>query len=83
MHLVDNINLIAAYFGGVDGGFAKVADILNACVGGSVYLDNIVKAAFVRRAADFALQAGLAVLRVKAVYCFCKDTRAGGFAGTA
>ena len=83
MHLVDDVHFVAAGAGGVGSLVPQVADVVHAVVGGGVHLHHVQNAAVVDAAADRALAAGVAVLRVQAVDRFGEDLGAGGLAGAA
>ena len=78
MHLIYNVYLIGSALGSINCGIAEVADIVHAVVGGGINFHDIGKCAAVGVTADVTFKAGIAVLHVAAVHCFCEDTGAGG-----
>ena len=63
--------------------FAQLTDVVHTVVAGSVDFGDIQNGAVIDPFADFADTAGIAVLLVRAVYCFGNDFGAGCFAGSA
>ena len=83
MHLVDDVYFVSSALRSINGCIAEVADIVNAVVGSSVYLDYICKCAAVGITADITFKTGITVLHIAAVYGFCEYTCTGSLTCTA
>ena len=79
MHLVDDIDLILAYLWGNVYLLHQLADVVNGIVGGSIQLEDVVRALLVECSTRLTLVACLPVFaRIQTVDGLGKDTRTGG-----
>ena len=79
MNLINDISFITATARDIIYFFPERADIVNAPVAGSVYLDHVHKPTLVYGATYFALVTGFTILRIKTVNSLDQDTPGAGF----
>ena len=81
MHLVHDIHPLADLGGGIHRVVPQIPDIVHTVVGGGIDFQHIHAGTGVNGPAGLALVAGVAVVRVEAVYRLCQDLGAAGLAG--
>ena len=81
MYLVHDIHPLADLGGGIHRVVPQIPDIVHTVVGGGIDFQHIHAGTGVNGPAGLALVAGVAVVRVEAVYRLCQDLGAAGLAG--